>query len=157
MKILISGTMVDFIASKTKKEFQPYSPFFLNHMLNSSTQSWLSQNKSNDAIISGTLNEEPTFNKLHHESFVVDIFEVGLLKDKNEPIIGVSLNGIVVITIQNGTNKVAYVEIKTRVAMYTIDLAESAIKQHGRIVWCLYDNDNFKDYVTSGNRGQVIH
>ena len=63
-------------------------------------------------MISGTLNEEPTFDKLHHESFVVDTFEVGLLQNKNEPTIGVSPDGITLITIHDGTNVVGCVEIK---------------------------------------------
>ena len=95
-------------------------------------------------MISGILNGEPTFDKLHHEPFVVDISKVGLLQDNNKLIIGVSLDGIEVITIQDGTNVVAYVEIKNRIATSTIELVESAMKQHGRIVWCLYENDTFR-------------
>ena len=79
MKILIGGTTAGIIASKTKKELQPYYPFFLNHLLNVSTQSWFSQHKSNDTMISSTLNEAPIFDEIYHESFIIDIFEAGLL------------------------------------------------------------------------------
>lgn len=45
-------------------------------------------------MVAGTLNGKPTFDKLNHEIFIVDLSEVGLLQDKNEPIIGVSPDGI---------------------------------------------------------------
>ena len=79
MKILISETMAGIITSKAKKEPHPYSPFFLNSMLNMCSQNWFSQHKSNDMMIADTLNEDPNFDKLHHEFFILDLLELVLL------------------------------------------------------------------------------
>ena len=82
-----------------------------------------------------TLNEVPNFDKVHNETFFVDLFEIGLLHDRSEPAVGVSPDVIAVITIKEETQVAAYLEIKTRVATTTVDLVESAMKEHGRIVW----------------------
>lgn len=61
------------------------------------------------------------------------------------------------IRILDMSKQVACIEIKTRVATNKIDLAESAMKQYGRIEWCWYDDDDiFKKCVHLGNRGHVI-
>ena len=83
-------------------------------MLNLYIQSWFSRHKSNDAMIPETLNEEPTFDKIHHESFVVNLLVnlFGFIQDKNESIIGVSPNIIAVITKEDGTQVMSCAEIK---------------------------------------------
>ena len=92
----------------------------------------------------GTNNEDPTFDKLKRETFVLDLFEVGLLRDKNEPSIGVSPDGVALIEDDKQDRIYACVEIKTRVAESTINIAEIAAKKHGRIVHCQFDDLQFK-------------
>lgn len=42
-------------------------------------QSMLYRHKSENTMISGTLNKEHVFDKIHHTSFIIDYFEVGSL------------------------------------------------------------------------------
>lgn len=81
-EILISGTMECIITSKLKKEPQPCSTYFLNSVLNMCKHSRLLCHKYNAAMIDGTLNEHTIFDKLHHELFILDLLEVGLLSVK---------------------------------------------------------------------------
>lgn len=86
--------------SKVNKEVvQPYSALFLNIMSNICTHSWFSRHKSNDAMIAGTLNEEPSSYKVHHELFILEILEVGLWSIKIDMTVGLSLDSIVMIRI----------------------------------------------------------
>ena len=41
-------------------------------------------------MITGTKNEDPTVDKLRDENFIVALYDVGLLGDKNNCFIGVS-------------------------------------------------------------------
>ena len=107
-------------------------------------------------MIFETLNEEPTFDKLHHKYFF-DLFEVGLLYNKNEPTTGFSPDVIAVITKEDETKVMLRIEIKTREARITIDLTESVMNEYSRKSWCLYDTDIFNNYIPAGNRGQVTH
>ena len=62
-----------------------------------------------------TQNKEPTLEKLLNESFILDIFKVSLLQDNGYPILGVSLNRIVVTGYcdsEKETQVMACVEIK---------------------------------------------
>ena len=52
----------------------------------------------------------------------------------------------------------ACIEIKTRVAQTTIEAADVAVSNHGRIVRCQYDDEVFKECVpATTNRIEVIH
>ena len=82
---------------------------------------------------------------------------MGLLSVKTEPTIGVSLDCMAEINILDMSKQVLCVEIKTRVAANTVDLVESAMRQHGRIAWCCSDDAIFNDCVPLGNRGKIIH
>ena len=61
----------------------------------------------------GTLNEEPTVEKLCHETYITNLFECGLIADKSYPCVGVSPDGIAVLYNEQINNKLACVEIKT--------------------------------------------
>ena len=81
LKMLISGTMAGTIKSKVSNTNLPYSKVLLNDIFDICLKSWFGRHKSNNAMVIGTLNEEPTFDKLLHEDFIIDLFEVGLLID----------------------------------------------------------------------------
>ena len=63
-------------------------------------------------MISGTLSERHTFDKLHHDSIFVDLSDAGLLQDKNKTTIEILPDGIAVITIEDDTQVMTCDDIK---------------------------------------------
>lgn len=71
--------------------------------------------------------------------------------------IGVSPDGIARIWTPENLMVLASVEIKTRGASTTINLATKARERHGTGVWCEFGDDVFKYCVPSANRSQILH
>ena len=93
--------MVGNIATKIKVLIEPIPMEISVDALNKYIGLWYSKFKSNDAIKDGNLNEEPTFEKLKRKDCIVQLHEVGLLREKIEPSIGVSLDGVVVLQMDH--------------------------------------------------------
>ena len=115
-------------------------------------------------MVTGTKNEDPTVDKLRNENFIVALYDIGLLGDKNNRYIGVSPDGIAILKLPYDINgdvvsrtQFACVEIKTRVADSTITIANKALAKHDRFVRCNYGDIVFKDCVPHNNCIQVIH
>jgi hypothetical protein len=105
----------------------------------------------------GSSNEDPTLSKLESESFIEEIFTVGLLVRRDDPTLGVSPDGIASLTIPSGHRVFSSVEIKTRVAEKTIAAAEEVRQKHGRIVYCEANSNQFCECVPVQNRLQLFH
>ena len=143
----------------------------LQLMLDKSLHSWFARHGSGtSAMADGTKNEEPTSQSFASLDFVVEFYEVGLLRWDKCKNIGVSPDGIALVKIpsdslSNLTAQLAAVEIKTRVSDNTITKAENAreavkessVHGDGKIVVCQYEDDVFKKCVPSANRKQVVH
>ena len=167
LKMIITGTMAGKIISQVKNQKPPYSHEFIHTLFQQCLDSWFSRHKSSSAMKAGTLNEEPTIEKLCHERFIMRIFECGLIVDKANHCLGVSPDGIALLIDEDLEDDdavseirsylLACVEIKTRVSENTIDAAEAALSDHGRIVKCRYGDATFKECVPANNRGQVLH
>ena len=157
MKMMITGTMASKIYTTLDSSVDNISDDFKKGLFSKCMDSWFKRFKSNDAMKDGTLNEEPTFEKLANETFIVDAFEVGLLQSKKVPTAGVSHDGVAVVKDEFGLQNLACIEIKTRISKTTIEAAEVAVSNHGRIVRCHYDDEVFKECVLATNRIQVMH
>ena len=102
---------------------------FLSELLHQYLKRWYWRFKSSIVMKDGTNNEDPAFEKLRKEDFVKELYEVGLLRDKDEQTIGVSPDGVVMITNDNKEDHYACVEIKIRVTKETILKAELVSKK----------------------------
>ena len=141
LKMIITGTMAGKIISQVKNQKPPYSHDFIHTLFQQCLDSWFSRHKSSSAMKAGTLNEEPTIEKLRHERFIMRIFECGLIVDKANHCLGVSPDGIALLIDEDLEDDdavseirsylLACVEIKTRVSENTIDAAEAALSDHG--------------------------
>ena len=79
MKMMVTGTMAGKIYTILHNSNDHDSYDFKKRLFSKCMDSWFKWFKSNDATKDGTLNEEPTFEKLEKENYIVDAFEVGLL------------------------------------------------------------------------------
>ena len=76
---MITGTMAGKIYTTLDSSVDNISDDFKKGLFSKCMDSWFKRFKSIDAMKDGTLNEEPTFEKLANETFIVDDFEVGSL------------------------------------------------------------------------------
>ena len=128
----------------------------LNDILGTLLSSWYNRFPSTKPMKIGTKNEDSTMMALRQESFVEDLFEVGLLQHGFMKYVAVSPDGVVLLRIRN-TLHYACVEIKTRVAEETQVQALAAVMSYGRVVYCKYNDFRFKSCVPSDHRGQLLH
>lgn len=150
----ITGTM----ASKIKQlpDVGEPSVEVLQLLMNQCIQSWFNRARSTAQMAEGTANEKATTDALVEEPFVLALFEVGLLQMVEYPYLGVSPDGI--ILLQRGNARVyATVEIKTRVGEKSKCTAMEALNEHGRVIFCAYDDETFKSCVPSEHRDQLLH
>ena len=106
----------------------------------------------------GSENEEPTLTKLRTEHFIDCIYEVGLLQSYVNWSLGVSPDGVCILSTDDNLNgQAACIEIKTRVKPTTIAKAEAARAECGRVVWCYFGDVTFNKCVPAENRHQVLH
>ena len=161
LKVLISGTLAGKIISVVNREGADTivgSVEKKRDIIQICFGSWFKRHNSNADMTTGTENEEPTIQKLRKEKFMRCLFDVGLLQSNEHWSLGVSPDGLCILNSDDSLNdSVACVEIKTRVKPLTIEKAETARRQFGRVVWCYYDDETFKKCVPSENRQQVLH
>ena len=157
LKQLVSGTMASKIVGRANDDGSPPSDDLLCQLLDQCLKSWYGRYTGTEAMRIGSENEEATVTKLSKESCIDCVFEVGLLCQKYSPEIGVSPDGIAIVIMPSGEKVFASVEVKTRVAESTIETATEALNDHGRIVFCDYNSDVFRDCVPAYNRSQVLH
>ena len=138
----------------------------LNSILNNLTSSWFNRFPSSKPMKIGSKNENSVMMALRQESFVKDLFEVGLLEHGFMKYVAVSPDGVVLIQVRNSLHY-ACVEVKTRVSDEKQIQAMAVFQSYGRVVHCKYNygrvvhckyNDfRFKSCVPSDHRGQVLH
>ena len=152
----LTGTMVGKVMQKCK-DVAEIDGAIQKDLIQSCLDSWFGRHKSNTHMARGSSNEMPVALKFSLEEFVVDFHEVGLLQSQQFPYLGVSPDGVAIISTANITNKVACVEIKTRVGEDSIGKANKAASDHGRVVNCAHNDEVFKKCVPSEHRSQVLH
>ncbi len=152
----LTGTMVGIVMQKCKDVVEADGAI-QKELMQSCLKSWFGRFKSSTHMARGTSNEVPVALKFLQEDFVVDFFEVGLLQSKQHPFLGVSPDGVALTNNASVSNKVACVEIKTRVGDAPIRKATEAASDHGRVVNCAFDDEVFKKCVPSEHRSQVLH
>ena len=152
----LTGTMVGVVLQKCKDVVE-MDGVIQKDLIESCLDSWFGRFKSNTNMARGTSNEVPVALKFIQEDFVLDFFEVGLLQSKQHPFLGVSPDGVALINNASNINKVACVEIKTRVGDDSIRKATKAARDHGRVVNCAHNDEVFKKCVPSEHRSQVLH
>ncbi|KAG7372558.1 hypothetical protein IV203_018701 [Nitzschia inconspicua] len=138
--MLLSGTMAGKIVGAmtgrdTTWNAQP-SDQTLTNTLQECMQSWFGRHKSTAMMALGSRNENPTMRNLSATlSCVKALFEVGLLRWRRNPCIGVSPDGVCILEVVGRDEPVlCCLEIKTRTAASTIEAAEAARSRHGKIV-----------------------
>ena len=62
-----------------------------------------------------------------------------------------------IFKLQDGTEEIACVEVKTRVAEMTINEVRESVEEHRQTVYCTVNDDVFEACVPSGHCSQVIH
>ena len=162
----LTGTMASKVVSASDASDEE-----LTNLLNDCFNSWFGRHISTEAMKIGSTNEIPTAEKLANESWVLEFYEVGLLEWKEASFIGVSPDGIARINVPANDADIessnsdgdetalhyASVEMKTRSSPNTIEKAQKAASDHGKLVYCTYDDDKFKSCVPAENRKQLLH
>lgn len=134
-------------------------------LLDKCIKSWFGRHSSSDAMRQGTENEDFILQRLTKETWITDVFEVGMLQSKRGGgWLAVSPDAIAVGTVsspdgffQEDEEVVFFVEMKTRQVPETIQKARAAREKHDRLVYCKYDSNTFRECVFSENRKQLLH
>ena len=134
-------------------------------MLDKCIDSWFGRHSSSDVMRPGTKNEDCVLQRLSHEKWISDVFEVGKLQSKHGGgWLAVSSDAIAVgsVSLPDGSfleddNVVMFVEVKTRQSPATIQQTWAAKGHHGNLVYCSYGSETFKDCVFSENRKHLLH
>ncbi len=134
-------------------------------MLDKCIDSWFGRHSSSDVMRQGTKNEDFVLQRLSHEKWISDVFEVGMLQSKRGGgWLAVSPDAIVVgsISLPDGSfledgDVVLFIEVKTRQSPATIQQTWAAKERHGNLVYCSYGSETFKDCIFSKNRKQLLH
>ncbi|KAG7341772.1 hypothetical protein IV203_006864 [Nitzschia inconspicua] len=157
--MLISGTMAGEIAQTVDLNTLRMSDEGLTNLLQDCIASWFGRHKGTAMMAAGSRNEEPTIQKLRSSvKFIQVIYDVGLLRWRNNRCIGVSPDAVCLISVAGKTQPVpCCLEIKSRLADTTVRRAESSATKHGSVVNCVFGDDTFKDCVPAENRAQVVH
>ena len=136
--------MAGTVSNHTKDLKGSYTMTILLEYFHQCLKSWYIKYKSNETMKDGTNNEDPTFDKLKYEIFVVYVFDAVMLRDKSKPSIDMSPDRVLVTEDNIGNRIYACVEIKTIVLDSTITIAKNLADKYGRIIYCHYDNLHFK-------------
>lgn len=126
----ITGTMADKFAQQnleiTVEQLQQW--FKIGH------QSWFKRTKSSQGMKEGTLNEVPISVALNLEPMVKDFYDIDLMQCKNAPFFAVLPDGVVALECE-AWNVYPCVEIKTRIAYDSQQVALKAVQTCGRMVY----------------------
>ncbi|KAG7360729.1 hypothetical protein IV203_035828 [Nitzschia inconspicua] len=157
--MVISGTMAGKISQTVNLNTLRMSNEGLSNLLRDCIASWFGRHKGMAMMAAGSRNEEPTIEKLLSSvKFIKVIYDVGLLRWRNNRCIGVLPDAVCLISVVGKTDPVpCCLEIKTRLADTTVRTAESSATKHGSVVNCVFGDDTFKDCVPAENRAQVLH
>ena len=86
----------------------------LRDLLDQCIHSWFGRHVSTESMVIGSKNEKPTVEAFKKLDFVESFYDIGLIRMKDKPYIGVSPDGVCCIK-HSGVMVWATVEIKTHV------------------------------------------
>ncbi len=180
-KLLITGTTGQCIASKDPEvrkvlfkdpdRSAPDTNITDQWVLDSLCKSWFYKTPKSEkrAFRSGRMNEAPVVAQLRKQSWMEEVFEIGLVQSKLWPALGVSADGIVVMkepTTGRGRPATTFgaLEIKTKVAETTMHDAEQValmdadVHSSDRPIEITVGDDKwFSPRVPTEHRGQILH
>lgn len=107
-------------------------------------------------MVPGSKNDPAILCTLTHNRFIDVICERGLFESKSYSWLSASPDAIALIHTSNG-DKLAVVEVKTRVSLELIAKAEEIIEKHNNKVFvCLLDDDGWKEVADKDHQAQVM-
>ena len=149
---LITGTMASKMQHVTC--VKDITKEMLRDLLDQCIHSWFGRHVVTDSMVIGSENEKPTVEAFKKLDFVESFYDIGLIRMKDKPYIGVSPDGVCCIK-HSGVMVWAIVEIKTHVKEKQVDDKKNA-EEFGYYVSCDYDDSLFKSCVLSQHRKQLL-
>lgn len=132
--------------------------------LSSLMGSWFSSSRSTEAMMRGTANEGAVFAALSAKSFVVAIYECGMLVKTEADWLACSPDGVALIDTKElgfddgdeaTVHMISSVEIETSVAQSSLDRALGRATVD--IITCTVGDATFREYVPEEHTGQLLH
>lgn len=149
-KVLLAQNSIRDLLGLHRITDEPPRPSALLHDLISS---WFSSKRSSEAMMRGTLNEDAVMTALASKSFVVGVFETGMVALSDAHWIACSPDGLALITI-DGSDVFATVEIKTSVAQSSLD--RTLPLSSADAVFCDFGDETFRRMIPVDHIGQVL-
>jgi len=120
-------------------------------------KSWFNRSRSTEAMVIGTKNEDEVLLQLSRKDWMIKLFDCGLFESDSIPWLAASPDAIAVLSDEFGDKHVLTVEVKTRVALDKIAMAESiARKYNHELIGCDYGDDKWNECIEADHANQMM-